>query len=64
MSKTPSNEGSNNGMGDVKYQKALKEINKLISITKTMKKENEQLQDTYDKLRADYETLEEKYRNL
>jgi hypothetical protein len=38
MLKTPSNEGSASGVVDVKYQKAIKEISKLISLNTSLKK--------------------------
>lgn len=38
MNKAPSNEGSGSGIADVKYQKAIKEISKLISLNTALKK--------------------------
>lgn len=43
--RTPSNEGgSSSGISDVKYQKAIKEISKLIALNTTLKNDNNKLQ--------------------
>lgn len=46
-----SNEGgSNSGISDVKYQKAIKEISKLISLNTDLKNKYDTLQAKYTKL--------------
>lgn len=43
--KSPSNEGgSNSGVPDIKYQKAIKEISKLISLNTTLKNDVTKIQ--------------------
>ena len=52
--KDTSSEMSGGNTVDIKYQKAIKEIGKLVNINTALKKEAVAMQERYDNLRSDY----------
>lgn len=65
QSSTPLTEGNNQvALTNHKYQKAIKEINKLILINTNAKKEYASLKEKYSFLQLDYQSLESKFKCL
>lgn len=63
-SSSPLTEGSQSDVNNHKYQKAIKEINKLISINRQLKKQLSALQYQHNVLEEEHKELENKYRGL
>ncbi len=56
-SSTPLTDANQASQANNKYKKALKEINRLIAINTSVKKELIALQEQYDRLRNEYSSL-------